>query len=167
MSTGLKWFIALVATIFIAIAALFFAIRYHDGPMEIISGGPFKTGTLVTDVNDWSFLEEHQTIEMQTMIPPRSRTMWIIVSNNRPFIVSGYMKTAVGKVWKQWPRTIEEDDRAIIRVEGNLYEFTLERIQDGPIVDPVIERFNEKYGMGYTRETIESGANWLFELAPR
>lgn len=167
MTTGLKWFIALIATIAIALAALFFAIRYHDGPMEIISGGPFRTGEIVEDTSDWSFLKDYQTVEMQTMIPPRSRTMWIVVVNNRPFVLSSFMNSRLGKIWKQWPHTIDEDNRAIIRVDGKLYEMTLHRILKGEIIEPVIQRFNEKYAIDDSREVVESGSSWLFELKPR
>ncbi len=166
MSTGLKWFLALILTIFVGLGILFYAVRYHDGPMEIISGGPFTTGELIENVDDWSFLRDHQTVAMQTMVPPRSRTMWIVVSDNRPFIVSSFMNTAFGKLWKQWPRKIAEDNRVIIRVDGKLYRFNLERVTSENVPDGVLVRFTEKYGVDSNREEIENGNNWIFELKP-
>ena len=167
MTTGLKWFIVLISAIFIAIGLLFYAVRFQDGPMEIISGGAFTSGEVAEQVDDWSFLASKQTVEMQTMIPPRSRTMWIVVADNRPFVVSAFMNTAIGKVWKKWPRTLEQDNRAILRVDGKLYQMSLNRVTTGEIIPKVIDRFNEKYNTEYTREVFDSGSSWLFELKPQ
>lgn len=167
MTTGHKWFIGLVATIFIAIGALFFAIRYHDGPMEIISGGPFTSGQVVPGETDWSFIKDHQTIEMQTMVPPRSRTMWTVVIDDRLFVISSYMNTVVGKLWKKWPHTIEEDNRADIRIDGKIYQMKLNRIMEGDVVEPVLARFTEKYGIQFEDDVLATGSSWLFELTPR
>ena len=141
-------------------------IRSHDGPMEIISGGPFQSGELIEDVKDWSFLDGFQTVEMQTMMPQRSRTMWIIVHDNRPYIVSSYMNTFVGKIWKRWPHKVEQDNRVIIRADGRLYNFSLTRIQSGPLIEPVMEKFTEKYSR-IDPEDVRTGNTWLFQLTPR
>ena len=145
MSRGVMWFTGIVIAILAALVVLFIVIRSHDGPMEIISGGPFQSGELIEDVKDWSFLDGFQTVEMQTMMPQRSRTMWIIVHDNRPYIVSSYMNTFVGKIWKRWPHKVEQDNRVIIRADGRLYNFALTRIQTGPLIEPVMEKFTEKY----------------------
>ncbi|MBT3867840.1 MAG: hypothetical protein HOF19_07995, partial [Gammaproteobacteria bacterium] len=79
MSRGLKWFFSFIITVFIAVGAVLFLVRSHDGPIEILSGGPFQTGERVPSSDDWSFLTDYATLEMQTMAPPRSRTMWLAV----------------------------------------------------------------------------------------
>ena len=167
MSPGLKWFIAVFTVVVITVAAFLFLVRFHDGPMGIISGGPFTTGTPVDAVEDWDFLDNYMTIELQTMAPPSSRTMWLVVYDNAPYVISSYMNTNVGRLWKQWPKTVEEDPRAIIRVDGMLYEMTLERQTDGDDLLAVLEAFNSKYNTHYTQEAIDSGSSWLFELEPR
>ena len=167
MSKGLQWFIGLVIAIFIAIAVLFYLIRFHDGPMEILSGGPFKSGEFVTPAEDWSFLGDQLTLELQTMLPPRSRTMWMVVYNNRLFVVSSYMNTLIGRVWKQWPKKVEQDNRAIVRVDNHLYKMRLTRHTEGDFIEPVLNRFNEKYNTNFDRDVIDNGSSWLFELQPR
>lgn len=164
MSKGLQRFIGLVVAIFIAIAILFYLIRFHDGPMEIISGGPFTSGELVAAPNDWSFLEEHLTVELQTMLPPRSRTMWMVVHDNRVFVVSNYMNTKIGKAWKQWPKKVAEDNRALVRLDSKIFDMRLTRHTEGDFIDPVLERFNAKYKTTLDRSAIDSGSSWLFEL---
>lgn len=167
MSRGLKWFTGITVTVFVAIGTLLYLVRFNDGPMEIISGGPFISGELVTDVDDWSFLSGRATIELQTMLPPRSRTMWLVVYDNRLFVLSSYMNTMVGKVWKKWPRTIEKNNLAVVRADNRLYRLQLIRHHDGEFVEPVLELFNEKYHTSQTADDIEAGNAWLFELTTR
>lgn len=167
MSRGLQWFVGLIATIFILIGILLFLVRSNDGPIEILSGGPFKTGDLVQNVDDWSFIGDLATIELQTMLPPRSRTMWLVVHDNHMFVLSNYMNTPVGRAWKQWPKKIAEDNRAIVRAHGKLYELRLNRILDLEKVSPVLDKFNEKYRTNYTEDIVTSEATWVFELTQR
>ena len=167
MSRGLAWFIGFILLIFVSIGTLLVLVRSADGPMEILSGGPFKTGELVTNVSDWSFLEDKMTVELQTMLPPRSRTMWLVVHENRPIVLSSFMNTATGKMWKQRPRRVEEDNRAIIRNDGKLYHFTLERLEVDDDTAAIMEKFNQKYATSYTSADVSEGNSWLFELKPR
>ncbi len=44
MSRGPKWIFSFIITVFIAVGAVLFLVRSHDGPMKILSGGPFQTG---------------------------------------------------------------------------------------------------------------------------
>lgn len=167
MSRGLQWFVGLVTAIFIVVGVLLFLVRSHDGPMEILSGGPLKTGELVSGVTDWEFIDQFKTIELQTMQPPRSRTMWLVVHDNRMFVLSSYMNTHFGKLWKQWPRRVAEDNRALVRADGKLYELQLVRHLKGEFIQPVLDRFNEKYHRQYSPQELEKGNAWLFELTAR
>lgn len=167
MSRGLKWFTTIILAIVVAIGVLLFMVRSNDGPMEIISGGPFQSGEPTTGTSDWRFLDEHMTVELQTMIPPRSRTMWLVVVDNRPFVLSNFMNSRVGKLWKKWPRTLEKDNRAIVRAQGKLYELKLVRTTEGEIIGQAMEHFNAKYRTNYTADNVTSGNVWLFELTAR
>ncbi len=166
MSRGLAWFTGIIVTIVLIVGLTLTVVRTHDGPIEILSGGPFTSGTVVEAVDDWSHLEAEMTVEMQTMLPPRSRTMWLIVQNNRPYIISSYMNTVIGKLWKQWPRKTSEDKRALIRHDDEIYQVSLVRIFDSGEAEPVLEAFNEKYGTAYDAQSLSSGNAWLFELTP-
>jgi hypothetical protein len=116
-------------------------MRFHDGPLEILSGGPFTTGTPSAAPEDWSFLKDRSTIEFQTMDPAQSRTVWLAAFDQRLFVVSGYMTTNYGAIWKQWPYYLEADDSVVLRIDGNLYEQRLQRIMSGPEVIPVLNEF--------------------------
>lgn len=164
MSRGLTWFIGILVVIIVAVSSLFLVVRSSDGPMEIISGGPFTSGETTAAVSDWSFLQSKMTIELQTMLPPRSRTMWLAVHDNRLYVVSRYMNTLVGKIWKQWPHSIAQDNRAIVRADGKLYPLLLERQTDSSALLGVMEVFNTKYNTNLTAESVDKGNAWVFEL---
>lgn len=89
-----------VGVLVVAVSVFLFSMRFTDGPIEILTGGPFSTGELATAPNDWTYLTDRGVIEFQTMDPPRSRTVWLAVHDTRLFLVSGYMNTGYGAVWK-------------------------------------------------------------------
>jgi len=158
-----------VASLVLLVALVLVSMRFHDGPLEILSGGPFKSGVPSNAPNDWSFLKDRSTIEFQTMEPAQSRTVWLASHDQRLFIVSGYMTTNYGAVWKQWPHYLEADNRVILRIDGMLYEQKLERIMGGPEVIPVLNEFSRKYGDGdaANAEAVASGYTWMYEVVDR
>lgn len=155
----------------IIIFLFIFATRFTDGPLAIFTGGPFTSGEIAEQPSDWSFLRNRDLIEFQTMAPSRSRTVWLAVHDQRLFLVSGYMNTIPGKIWKQWPYYLENDDRVILRVDETLYKQRLNRIMQGPEVVPVLNELARKYfsgnrGLG-SEETVSSGDTWMFEVVSR
>ena len=106
------------------------------------------------------------------MDPARSRTVWLGVHEGRLFVMSGYMNTGYGGIWKQWPHYLDDDDRIILRVDGNLYEQRLERIMEGPEVVPVLSEFARKYFGGSAGElasdaAVTNGDTWMYEVVDR
>lgn len=158
-----------LASVALLIGLLLFAMRFSDGPVEILSGGPFTSGELAAAPADWSFLRDRGQIEFQTLDPATSRTVWLGTYEGRLFLVSGYMTTGYGRIWKQWPHYLEDDDRIILRIDGKLYEQRLERIMEGPEVAAVLAEFLRKYGDGEAAATssVSSGYTWMFEVIDR
>ncbi len=169
MKTFAKWVAYLFGLIVVLVLGTLVLARFADGPLEIIAGGTFKTGEVATDEPDWGFAKDYSTVEFQLLDPEASRTTWIAVHDGRVFIPSGYMTTWWGKIWKQWPLQAEEDGRAILRVDGKLYDRQLVRVMGGPEVEPIMAELSRKYGGGapFPREVFESGYLWIFELIPR
>lgn len=169
MKTFLKIIGYLVLLIVLIIGGTLVAARFSDGPMELVAGGPFTSGTLVTEEPDWSFVKDYNTVEFQLLEPASSRTTWIAEHNGHIFIPSGYMTTWWGKIWKHWPIQAEKDGRAILRVDGKLYNRQLVRYKDGPELEPVLSELGRKYGGGpaFPRSVVDSGYLWIFELTPR
>ena len=165
-----KIVLGLVLAITAAVAAVLIGARFADGPLEIIAGGPFSTGELQSTAPvDWSFVRDIETIEFQSLEPPRSRTVWVLAHEGRMFIPCGYMNSTWGRIWKQWPVEAERDGRIITRIDGKLYNQSLVRIQDGPILEPLLAEMSRKYagGQPIPVEVVTSGAFWFFEVTPR
>jgi hypothetical protein len=158
-----------LAVLLVAIAGLAIAARFHDGPIAIFAGGPFESGELVTGPEpDWSFVREVREVEFQLLDPPRSRTTWILDHAGKAYIPCGYMTTWWGRIWKRWPHEAAEDPRVLLRIDGKLYERRLVRIEDGPVVAPLLAELGRKYagGRDVPMEALTSGSLWLYELAP-
>lgn len=174
IATLFKWLIVLIVVLGLAAGIGLFAMRFADGPAAIVAGGPFKTGTLHSGVEpDWSFLKDRQEVEFALSEPPRSRTTWIVEHEGRIYIPSGYMNTTVGKLWKHWPHQAVEDGRAILRVDGTLYERQMVRVTEGDALPVIVSELGRKY-LGNAAGMVEGGLAqiadgnlWIFELQPR
>ncbi|SVB63001.1 uncharacterized protein METZ01_LOCUS215855, partial [marine metagenome] len=106
--------------------------RFADGPNRVFSGGPLESGALHAGPEpDWSFVSDVSTIEMQLLEPPRSRRIWTAEFDGKLYVWSGYMGSAVGRLWKRWPVQAERDGRAVIRIDDKRYERQLVRITAG------------------------------------
>ena len=173
MKKFFKWISIIIGTLVIALGLFLLSMRFSDGPREIFSGGPFTSGELDEAPENWSFLTDRGTIDFQTMDPDTSRTVWLAVHNRRLFLVSGYMNTGYGGIWKQWPHYLENDDRVILRIDGQLYEQRLQRITEGPEIVPVLDELARKYFPGATGSGISSpvsvtnGDTWMYEVVDR
>ena len=160
----------LLAVLVLALVLLLIGARFADGPVAIVAGGPFTSGELVSGPEpDWSFVSNIQEVEFQLVDPARSRTTWILEHGGKAYIPCGYMTTWWGKIWKRWPIEVEKDDRAILRIDGRLYERRLIRVEQGPMLGPLLSQLGQKYlgGNQPPIEAVSSGYLWLFELAPR
>ena len=165
----LKWFVGGLSIFVLAIAVFAAAARLGDGPKAIFPGGPLEAGALHTGAEpDWTFARDLQEIEFQLVEPPVSRTIWVQVVDGKLYVVSGYMKTAIGKLWKQWPLQAEKDPRAVIRIDGVRYERQVVRLQaDDPVLAGISAEVQRKYNTPLEPEMAETGDVWFYALTPR
>jgi hypothetical protein len=127
-----------------------------DPPSAFFGGGPLTGGDLLTGPEpDWSFLGDVGTVDLQLLDPPRSRVIWIADYDGKAYVVSGYMGSFLGRLWKRWPVQAERDGRAVVRIRSG-----------ADVLEGVSAELGRKYG-GADPGAIESGDMWLFELAPR
>ena len=142
--------------------------RFADGPNRVFSGGPLVSGELHTGPEpDWSFVGDIPTIELQLLDPPRSRKIWVAEADGKLYVWSGYMSTAVGRMWKRWPVQAERDGRAVMRINGTRYERQLVRITSGDVLDGISAAIADKYPSQTSRAAVEAGEAWVFEAGPR
>ena len=165
----LKWLGGAIGVVVLLAVGLVVAARFGDGPIAIIPGGPLQAGELVTGAEpDWTFARDIAEMEFQLVDPPQSRTIWLQVHDKKLYVVSGYMNSTVGKLWKQWPAQALEDGRAVIRIDGKRYERQLRRIlDDRPVLEGIAAEINRKYGAPLTADMAATGDAWFFALEPR
>ncbi len=164
----LRVLLSIVGLVLLAGAAYLAYARMHDGPLGIVAGGAFGSGTWDADTTaDLGFVRDRQTVEFQLLEPARSRTTWIVLHEGRLFIPSGYMNGLLGTLWKHWPHEAEADGRVVLRIDGVRYPRQLVRYPGGPEAAAILAELKRKYGMQGTEAMIASGDLWLFELQPR
>ncbi len=153
----------------VAIGTLWLVTRNDDGPSIIFPGGELISGELYQGPEpDWSFTDQVRSVDLQLDETLNSRLIWINESGGKIYITSDYMGTWLGRLWKHWAVRAEAGDGlATVRINGIRYERKLVRITGGPELDGVIAKKRAKYRSTISREAIESGVTWVFELAPR
>ena len=160
----------------VAIATLRFDNRNADGPSILFPGGELVSGELYTGPEpDWSFTDDVRTVELQLVDPLSSRRILIMESDGKVYVPSGYMRSTLGKIWKDWAFQADDGNGlAVVRIDGTRYERQLVRIKEGPVLDGIAAKQASKYGAGATpeaieagRASIEAGDTWIFEMAPR
>ena len=165
----LKWVAGAIGVLILAGVLVVFGARFGDGPLAIIPGGPLEAGELYMGPEpDWTFARDIPEMEFQLVEPPLSRTIWLEVYDKKLYVVSGYMNSAVGKVWKKWPAHAEKDGRAIVRIDGKRYERQLVRIlDDQATLAGIGAEVKRKYGAPLTADLAATGDAWFFALEPR
>lgn len=150
-----------------------------DGATVVFPGGEMIAGELHTGPEpDWSFTDDIFTIELQLNDPMATRRIFIIESEGKIYVVSGYMKSFLGKIWKEWAFDADEgNDQGVLRVNNVRYPRQLVRIKEGDVLNGVSAKLAAKYSgaptpvsaatIASTRANIEDGNSWVFELAPR
>ena len=165
----LKWLAGAIGVLVLSVLALSLGARFADGPIAIISGGTLEAGELVRGPEpDWTFARDIPEMEFQLVEPDHSRTMWLQVVDKKLYVVSGYMNSMVGKLWKHWPAQALVDGRALIRIYGKRYERRLVRIlDDRPLLEAIAAEVERKYGAPLRAEMAGTGDAWFFALLPR
>ncbi len=168
---AIKGLISVLLLLGVVVALLLGGMRFSDGPVGMLSGGAFSSGEARPSLSQFGFLEGREVIEFQTSEPETSRTIWLVVENDRLYFVSGYMNTLVGKVWKHWPKHIEQNNRVTVRADGGLYPQQLQRLKTAAEIPAVMRKFSGKYGLGSEGmsddaifEMVARGDVWLYEV---
>lgn len=153
----------------VALATLRLLSSGADGPSILFPGGELVSGNLHAGPEpDWSFTDQIPTIELQLNDPLSSRRIYVMESEGKLYIVSGYMSTTLGRLWKHWAVQADEGNtEAVMRINGVRYERQVIRINEGPILDGVVAKLTSKYNFPAARASIEAGHTWIFELAPK
>jgi len=148
-----------------------------DGPSILFPGGELVSGELHAGSDpDWSFTDDVFTIELQLVNPLSSRVIFIMENNGKVYIPSGYMRSFLGRIWKEWAFQADEGNGlAVARINGTRYERQLIRVKDGDVIEGIAAKFATKYAGGnppeaaaaFFQKSVTDGDTWIFEMAPR
>ena len=118
-----------------------------DGATVVFPGGEMVAGELHTGPEpDWSFTDDIFTIELQLNDPMATRRIFIIESEGKIYVVSGYMKSLLGKIWKEWAFDADAgNDEGVLRVNNVRYPRKLVRIEEGDVLNGVAAKLLAKY----------------------
>ena len=155
----------------ILIGGILFTVRFADGPVGPMPGGPLTKGPLVTDaVIDWDNILQGQsvaTIELQLVEPARSRAVGAFAYEGEL-----YVPCDLGFVWRRIPDT---STRALLRLIWTFKQWHKEALKDGRVVIRVEGKRYARQAVLVTDETLKntfrqrvlSGAEGFFgELMP-
>lgn len=147
-----------------------------DGPSVLFPGGKLVSGELYSGPEpDWRFTDEIAVIELELEHPLSSRRVFVMESGGKLYVPSGYMRSLLGRLWKDWAFEADAGDGlAVARIGGVRYERRLVRVTDPEVIEGVAHKLAQKYAGGDTPETVRQvvasiadGDTWIFELAPR
>ena len=104
-----------------------FSLRFLDGPVFFVHGGPLKAGERVeyADV-DWDSLDKMRAFEVELVGKGRSLLLWFSVTDGRPYISCGLRCEDRGL--KRWPHSLDEDPRVVVRIAGTRIDARAERV---------------------------------------
>ncbi len=176
----MRWVLQILGILVLLLAVTLVTLKLKhsdaDGPSILFPGGALVSGDLHTGADpDWSFTDDLFTIDLQTEQPTSSRRIFIMESEGKIYVPSGYMKSFLGQLWKDWAFDVEEGSNvAVARIDGVRYERTLVRVSDPGVVSGIARKLAQKYAGGVTEEAVSGikqsvaeGDTWIFELAPR
>ena len=90
-----------------------------DGPSRLFPGGALVSGELHSGAEpDWSFTDDVFSIELQLENPLGSRKIFVMESGNKVYVPSGYMRSTLGRLWKDWAFKAEEGDGLAVALEA-------------------------------------------------
>ncbi len=107
--------------------------------------GLWLKGTEVTrPVTDWTFTQSVDEILIETQ-PwyglPHSTTIWCVQLDGALYIGS------YGNERKHWEKSIANDPRARLSIQGDLYPVQIRPVIEGELSQQILERYNQKYDM--------------------
>ncbi len=137
------------------------AARFADGPLGPLPGGPMSGERVAEPVTDWGFVVARDTVELEVNpAAPRSVTTWVVVREGQ-----AYLPAAFGSR-KTWTAQLAADGRAVLRVDGRLYEQRAVRVTDEGLQEELRVILIRKYDLD-SEGNFASPETWFFRLDPR
>jgi hypothetical protein len=157
----LKWLGLVILGIAVLAVCIVFGARLADGPLGPVPGGPMSGQLVAEPVTDWGFIVERDTVELEVNPDaPRAITTWVVGYGGQPFIPSGFGER------KTWTAQLAADGRAVLRVDGKLYERQAVRVTDEELLEELRAVLIRKYDLD-PEGNFSGSETWFFRLDPR
>lgn len=128
------------------------------GPLVMIPGGELS-GTPQPAPADWSFTDEIETVQLETLPEdPYSVNVWGVGVGSRFYV-------AAGDPDSRWAQNIGEDPHVRLKLGEDLYELQAVRTDDPVERDAFLAALERKYDFEPEPEQRSQAA--LFRLEPR
>jgi hypothetical protein len=159
----LRWLGTLLGLAIIGVLGTAVVARLSDGPLGPFPGGRLRAGELVKQADiDFSFAADAREMELQLVLPRRSRTVWPLVDGGELYVLSAFMDVPF---WKKWPHELEKDARCIARLNGKRYVLRAARVRDPRVHARLMAQAEQKYGLQPETPPTPDDV-WLFRLLP-
>lgn len=156
-----KWLGLGILGIAVAALCVVWGARYADGPLGPVPGGPMSGERVAERVADWGFVMDRDTVELEVNpAAPRSITTWVIGHQGQPYIPAAFGAR------KTWPAQLLADARAVLRVDGRLYEQHALRVTDDTLLEELRGVLIRKYDLD-PEGNFSGPDTWFFRLDPR
>ena len=157
----LKWLGLVILAIALLAVCVVSAARFADGPLGPVPGGPMSGERVSEPVTDWGFIVERDTVELEVNSDaPRSITTWVVGHDGQAYLPASFGAR------KTWAAQLLADGRAVLRVDGKLYEQQAVRVTDEELLEELRVVLIGKYDLD-PEGNFSSSATWFFRLDPR
>jgi hypothetical protein len=157
----LKWLGLGILGIAVAAVCVVWGARFADGPLGPFPGGPMSGERVVEPVRDWTFVLDRDTVELEVNpTAPRSVTTWVVGYQGQAYIPAAFGSRKI------WPARLLADARAVLRVDGKLYQQQAVRVTDEALLEELRGALIRKYHLDPTG-SFSGPDTWFFRLDPR
>ena len=137
------------------------------GSIGPIPGGELKGDLVTAPPEDWSFLDEEHTIELETRPDdPYSVNVWIARHAGNPYVPTSLIAGVEDPAERAWVQHVLDDPRVRIRVAGKLYPRRAVRVENAAEAEAARAVLIAKYEVEPSDDQQETRA-WIFRLEPR
>jgi hypothetical protein len=141
----------------LAVACAVFAVA-ACGPIGPIPGGKLEGEVVAEPVEDWSFTNPHETVQLETRLEdPHSVTVWCVAQEGRLYIPSRHPEK------KRWVQYVAEDARVRVGVDDRIYPARIARVTDRAELEAVVPLLIRKYELD-PPDAEEEKDVWVFRV---
>ena len=118
------------------------------GPHGNTPGLWLKGDVVTTPVTDWSFTDNHETINVQTntrYLLPHSVTTYCVSYNGQLYLTSIYREGLVYPHGRSWNEDVARDPHVRLKIGDKLYDRTLALVTDESLRQTVLAAKRKKY----------------------